>query len=202
MVEVEFIISASFSKFFLVDIDGPCLLGLPTGEALGIIKINVVSEVSEKKKTVVVDSYIHPSTPIEERPPIRSKAALKAMYPECFDDSDKYFKDYYYEIKCDPSIEPKVDAPRRIPLELRDTVKNRLDDMEKRGIIRKVCEPTKWVNSLLVTPKPNGDIRICLDPVNLNKAVMREHHPTPVIDDITPELSGSDLFSKLDLTLL
>ena len=98
-------------RFFLVDVEGPLLLGLPTGEALGIIKINVIDEVTEKSPTgeQVPDLYIHSSTPIEQRPPIRSKEDLKAMYPECFDLNEKYFKDYYYDIKCDPDIEPKAD---------------------------------------------------------------------------------------------
>ena len=67
----------------------------------------------------------------------------------------------------------------------------------QRGIIKRVTEPTEWVNSLVVETKPNGDIRVCLDPTDLNKAVLREYHPIPVVDDIVPELKGSDLFSKL-----
>ena len=190
-------------KFFLVDVDGPMLLGLPTGEALGIIKINVIDEVTEKapphKQGPNSESnmYVDRAVPIEQRPAIQSKEDLKKMYPECFDPNEKFFKDYHYEIRCDPAVEPKVDPPRRVPIELRDKLKTKLDVMEKRGIIAKVCEPTKWVSSLLISTKPNGELRICLDPVNLNKAVRRDHHPTPVIDDITPELSGSDFFYKI-----
>ena len=45
------------------------------------------------------------------------------------------------------------------------------------GIITTVEQPTKWVNPVIVVRKPNGDVRICLDPVDLNKAVKREHYP-------------------------
>ena len=45
------------------------------------------------------------------------------------------------------------------------------------GIITAVEQPTKWVNPAIVVRKPNGDVRICLDPVDLNKAVKREHYP-------------------------
>ncbi|KAK2706620.1 hypothetical protein QYM36_016596 [Artemia franciscana] len=34
---------------------------------------------------------------------------------------------------------------------------------------RKVTEPTELVNSMVVVQKPDSDIRICLDPVELNK---------------------------------
>ena len=71
--------------------------------------------------------------------------------------------------------------------------------MVKKGIIKKVEEPTRWVNSLVVETKPSGDIRVCPDPSELNKAIIREYHPIPVIDDIIPKIKDSDLFRKLDL---
>ena len=51
----------------------------------------------------------------------------------------------------------------------------------------------------MVETKPSGDLRVCLDPTDLNRAVLREYHPIPVVEDIVPKLKGSDLFSKLDL---
>ena len=40
---------------------------------------------------------------------------------------------------------------------------------------------------------------MCLDPSDLNNAILREYHPIPVVEDIVPELNGSDLFTKLGL---
>ena len=64
-------------KFFLVNVTGPCPLGLPTGEALGIITINVVSAVSKKTPVTTASPqkscYILPTAPIAGRPPITSK---------------------------------------------------------------------------------------------------------------------------------
>ena len=48
--------------------------------------------------------------------------------------------------------------------------------MKASNIIAKVDCPTPWVNSMVVVEKANGDLRICLDPKDLNMAVMREHH--------------------------
>ena len=81
----------------------------------------------------------------------------------------------------DPSVPPVVHAQRRVPLSLRDDIKDELDDMESRGIITKLKEgePTAWVNSLVYCRKPNGKLRICLDPKDLNKAISREHHVIP-----------------------
>ena len=36
----------------------------------------------------------------------------------------------------------------------------------------KQTEPTPWVSSLTYPKKPNGKLRICLDPKDLNKAII------------------------------
>jgi hypothetical protein len=56
--------------------------------------------------------------------------------------------------------------------------------MERLEIISKVEGPTEWVNSIVVVEKSNGSIRICLDPKNLNEAILREHFPMQTADDI------------------
>ncbi|CAC5395221.1 unnamed protein product [Mytilus coruscus] len=71
--------------------------------------------------------------------------------------------------------------------------------MEDKEVIRKVDEPTDWVNSLVVVEKPKtGKLRICLDPRNLNKAIKREHFALPTIEAITTRLTGAKYLSKLD----
>ena len=55
-------------------------------------------------------------------------------------------------------------AARKVTVALREKVKAELDRMEKLNVINKEDEPTKWVNSMVVVPKPNGAVRICLDP--------------------------------------
>ena len=46
--------------------------------------------------------------------------------------------------------------------------------------------------------KPNGDLRICLDPRHLNKAIKRQHHRLPTAEGIISEMAGACYFSKLD----
>ena len=61
-----------------------------------------------------------------------------------------------------------------------------------------VSKPTKWVSSLTYPHKRDVFLHICLNPKNLNKAIMQEHYKAPILDEIPHCLSGAKCFSKLD----
>lgn len=102
-----------------------------------------------------------------------------------------------YHIEVDPTVTPVVNPPRTIPAALRDRVKTELEDMKKRGVIRKVEEPTDWVSSMAIVEKPDESLRICLDHRNLNKAIKREHFQLPTLEDITTRMTNAKWFTKL-----
>ena len=111
----------------------------------------------------------------------------------------KLFLKVPYRIQIDPSVTPIVNPPRNQPAAIRDRLKETLNDMETMGVVRKVDEPTEWVNSLVVIEKPKSKkLCICLDPRPLNKAIRREHFQLPTLEDITTRLTGARVFSKLD----
>ncbi|KAL9987206.1 hypothetical protein ACROYT_G001477 [Oculina patagonica] len=105
-----------------------------------------------------------------------------------------------YQIKIDPNVSPVVHPPHKIPFTQREKVKEELDRMEKLSVIRKAEEPTEWVSSLVVMEKPNGKVRLCLDPRDLNKAIQREHYPMKTVEEVAAELSDAKVFSVLDAT--
>ena len=72
--------------------------------------------------------------------------------------------------------------------------------MEKMGAIKKVEEPTEWVNSMVVVEKTSGKLRICLDLNDLNKAIQSPYYPVKTLDDILPQLNGAKFFTRLDTT--
>ena len=90
-------------------------------------------------------------------------------------------------------------APRRVPVALRDRLKENLDDMVQQGIIAPVTKPTPWFSSMVVVPKKNGALRISLDPKDLNTAIKWEHYPLPTIDDIAMRLHEAKLFTILGM---
>ena len=65
-------------------------------------------------------------------------------------------------------------------------------------MIEAVTEPTEWVSSMVAAKKKDGSIRLCIDPVHLNKALLRPHHPMKTIDDILGNMSNAKVFSILD----
>ena len=47
--------------------------------------------------------------------------------------------------------------------------------------------------------KANGEVRLCVDMRCANKAIIRERHPIPTIDEILQDMQEGGVFSKLDL---
>ena len=70
--------------------------------------------------------------------------------------------------------------------------------MESIGVIKKVDEPTPWCAGMVVDPKSEGNLRICVDLKPLNTNALRAIHPLPKVDEILGQLSGAKVFSKLD----
>ncbi|XP_061195310.1 uncharacterized protein K02A2.6-like [Saccostrea echinata] len=124
------------------------------------------------------------------------KEEINEKYANVFKDLGKLDGKLHLEVK--DSVRPVQLPPRKIPLALKPKVKEELNRLEKLGVIKPVNTPTDWVSALVVAPKRNGDIRLCIDPKPLNEALMRNHYPTPTIEDILPELHQARIFSIVD----
>ena len=98
----------------------------------------------------------------------------------------------------DDAVPSAVHTARNVPFPLLKSVKQELDRMEDAGIIRSVSEPTDWCAPMVPVPKSSGSVRITVDYKNLNKCVKREIHPIPTVEQLTAELAGSSIYSKLD----
>ncbi|XP_061876955.1 uncharacterized protein K02A2.6-like [Entelurus aequoreus] len=105
---------------------------------------------------------------------------------------------FTYKIQLKEDAQPVVHAARRVPAPLKDSLKKELDRMIMLGVIKKVNEPTDWVNSMVITKKKNGELRICMDPKDLNESIKREHYQIPTREEIISEMSGASYFTKLD----
>jgi len=99
-------------------------------------------------------------------------------------------------IEIDPTVSAVQHAPRRAPVALRAKLKNIIKELESKGIITRVDEPTAWISSLVTVLKP-GKICVCIDPRDL-KAIKRLKYQIPTLDEILPQLANARVFAVLD----
>lgn len=95
---------------------------------------------------------------------------------------------------------PYVSPPRPVALAYQDPVQRELKRMVDEGIITPVTEPTDWCSPILIRKKPNGSIRICLDPKYLNRYLKRALFPLPDINQVYTQVQGAVYLSQIDLT--
>ena len=68
------------------------------------------------------------------------------------------------------------------------------------GIIEPVEGQAPWVNSVVIVPKNNGEICLCVDMRQANQAIMRRRYPIPTVDEVLHTMNGSkSSVLKLDL---
>ena len=65
-------------------------------------------------------------------------------------------------------------------------------------MITPIQDPTEWCAGMVVVPKPDGKVRICVDLTKLNENICRELHPLPIVEQTLAQISGAQIFSKLD----
>lgn len=165
------------AAFYVADAGGPAILGLPSIRKLRLVTLHCEIQASPALQITSVEDLV-------------------TKYPNQFDCIGHLPGTYH--IVLDKNVHPVIHAPRKCPIQLRDNIRSELERMTKQGVIRKVQEPTDWVSSLAYIRKKNGELRICLDPKDLNRAIKRCHHRTPTLEELTHKFAGSKFFSKLD----
>ncbi len=71
--------------------------------------------------------------------------------------------------------------------------------MKRLGVISPVDEPRPWCHAMVVARKPNGKLRICIDPRTLNPHLEREQMMIPDIDSIIMDLNEAKVLTVIDL---
>ena len=91
---------------------------------------------------------------------------------------------------------------RHVPMSLKGKFEQEIHSMEKQGIISKLDnnQATKQLNSFIVVKKLNGDLRIYLDPTDLNKYIVRPVCNLNTLDEVSFKLKDIKFFSAFDAT--
>ena len=97
------------------------------------------------------------------------------MYGDVFEGIG-HFPGKSYHINLDESVTPVQTRCRPVPVHLKEVFKQEINKMLDAGILKPVEKATPWINSFVLVEGKNPDgtikLRICLDPTNLNKAVL------------------------------
>ena len=113
-----------------------------------------------------------------------SKDQIMKQYPDVFDGIGGFLGPPY-TIHLDPSIQLKQTPCQPVPIHLKEAFKKEIAKMLQAGVLKPVMEATPWINSFVLDElkdkSGNIKLRICLDPTNVNKAIIREpyHFKTP-----------------------
>ena len=118
------------------------------------------------------------------------------MYPNSFDRIGSLKGEYI--IKIDPTIAPVQQVRCKAPIESEEAICAALDSMIAEDILEQQIEPTPWVNSTMYPVKLSREVRPCLDCMPLNKAIIRENHTPPTVEEITHKLASARYFTKGD----
>ncbi|XP_030834780.1 uncharacterized protein K02A2.6-like [Strongylocentrotus purpuratus] len=165
----------STAEFVVIKEKGEPLLSKHTSRELGVLQVGIVH-------VNAVQSY----------------AGLKHEFEAVFKGVGK-LKGRQVRLAVDETVKPVAQPVRRTPFGLRKKVEMKIAELIDLDIIEPVERSTPWVSPVVIVPKRNDEIRLCIDMRRVNEAIIRERHPIPTIEEVLQELSISKVFSKIDL---
>jgi hypothetical protein len=110
-------------------------------------------------------------------------------------------KDFELQLHIDRSVKPVQTRPRNKPFHLLEQIDKLIQKKLEGGQIEEVTgEPTEWLSETVIVPKGDtGEIRMCTDMKEANRAILREPHEMPNLETLLYNANGMKFGAKLDL---
>ena len=92
---------------------------------------------------------------------------------------------------------PAYQRPRRLSPSEKNEVDKQIREWLKDGIIKP--SSSEYASPVVLVKKKNGETRICVYFRKLNKLIIKDRYPLPLIEDQLDLLQGATIFTALDL---
>lgn len=106
---------------------------------------------------------------------------------------------FSFSIKLKPDAPNSlIQNPRRIPFAMESEIEKEISKLLQNDIIEEI-DSSPYLSPIVVVPKEDGSIRLCVDYRKINQHIEVDQHPLPTAEEIFAKLTGAKYFSKLDL---
>ena len=102
-----------------------------------------------------------------------------------------------HKLKVDPNAKPVKQSPRKYHLDVEEKIKLEVQKLLKARFIEEIECPS-WLANIVPVKKKNGQIRVCVDFRDLNKACPKDEFSLPNVDILVDAVASHERFSFMD----
>lgn len=174
MVDLKLIVGGieSVCKFYVMNEKGSILIGSVTAKMLKLLTINIPTD-----QIRAVEDVGKPTKPM----PLGK------------------IRDVMIKLPIDETVRPVQQPYRRVAVPLEQAVRSHIKEMLDQDIIERVEGTSEWVSPMVVVPRSNGSVRVCIDMRQANMAIKRTPYGMPTFEELMPHVGKGKFFSRLDL---
>jgi len=121
-----------------------------------------------------------------------------ASYADIFSDTPGKASLATHHIALVSDTKPVSLSPYRLHPEKAKLVRNEIGEMLKMGIITHSDSP--WASPIVIVPKPDGSIRLCVDYRRVNSLTVPDPFPLPRVEVLVDMLGRANYLTKVDMT--
>ncbi|KAK9744220.1 Reverse transcriptase (RNA-dependent DNA polymerase) [Popillia japonica] len=132
------------------------------------------------------------------------KNEVKSIISNCMSVVDKKLEPFHSSVKMKIALKdqnPIRSKPRRLSYFEKGVVDKIVEDLLEKQIIRP--STSEYSSPIVLVPKKNKEMRLCVDYQALNEKTVKENFPLPVIDDLINSLANKqwDLIRTNDIQI-